>query len=207
MMRLLLTFTVLAASLGAADTGYIFGFIRTAPGAPPLAPERRQQLQAAHMAHIGAMASSGALVAAGPVAGSPNLRGIFVFKADADARKLADADPYVQAGELTVDLYRWRAPAGIGDRYFHEHNKNPNAPAKMIAVQLVVLRNAIEPGLARLAASGKLMAAGPLTRAGDLRAVAVVRAGSREAALALLEDAEAEVHNWMVADGVLPDPR
>lgn len=198
-----------AASAFAADADYQFGFLRTGSGAKPISAEERQRLQAAHMAHIGSMAESGALVAAGPIIRSPNVRGIFLFKQGAPARELAAADPYVKAGELAIDLHHWRAPAGIGDRFFEEHKKNPNAPMKMINVQLVVLKSGdpVEEVLARLKASGKLSVSGPVSGGGDVRAICVLRVADVEAARALTGAGNVEVHNWMVADGVLPDPR
>jgi uncharacterized protein YciI len=204
--RFLLILLVDLASLAAAEADYLFGFIRSAPGAQALSAEERKTLQAAHMTHIGSMAEAGALVAAGPVIGSPNLRGIFLFKATANARELSNADPLVKAGQLMVELHSWRGPAGIGERYFAEHKKNPGAPTKMIHVQLVVLKRAenLEKTLARLQASGQVMAAGMLSGSGDLGAVCVLNAGNVEAARALAGGASSEVHDWMVAEGVLP---
>jgi uncharacterized protein YciI len=197
-----------------ADADYWFGFLRTGPAPKPLAQEERQKLQAAHMAHIGKMAEAGALVAAGPAVRSPNLRGIFIFRIDSKAQELSAADPYVQAGEMAIDIYRWRGPAGIGERYAAERKKNPSFNTKMIQVQLVVLKDGDPaPALERLRATGKVMAAGPLREGGALRAVCVIQAGSKEAAQAMLDaDADfrsgklaAEVHQWMVADLVLPE--
>ena len=189
----------------AADAEYIFGFVRTAPTAKPMPIEERKRLQAGHMAHIGAMAESGGLVAAGPIVSGRerDLRGIFIFKGESKAKELTDADPYVKAGEMMVELHGWRAEAGIGDRYMAEHKANPSAPMKMIRVQLIVLPAGAETVIARLKSSGKFMAGGPLANG---KSVCVIQAGDVEAGKALVGEG-AEVHEWMVADRVLPDPR
>jgi uncharacterized protein YciI len=192
------------AAAFAAEAEYIFGFVRTAPSAKPMPAEERKRLQAGHMAHIGAMAESGGLVGAGPIAGGRerDLRGIFIFKGGAKAKELTDADPYVKAGEMIIELHAWRAAAGIGDRYAAEHKANPSAPVKMMRVQLLVLAPGAEAAMARVRTSGKVLAGGPL---GNGKAVYAIQAGGVEAAKALAGEG-AEVHEWLVAEGVLPDP-
>jgi uncharacterized protein YciI len=215
LLRISLLALLTAASALPADADYLFGFLRTGQSPKPLAPEERQKLQAEHMAHIGSMAESGALVAAGPAVRSPNLRGVFIFRGDSKGKELSAADPYVKAGEMAIDIYPWRATAGIGERYATERKKNPAFQTKMIQVQLVVLKDGDPREVVdRLRGTGMVMAAGPLRDAGALRAVCVIQAGSKEAAeRTLASDPDvragkvtAEVHQWMVADLVMPAP-
>jgi uncharacterized protein len=62
-----------------------------------------------HMANINAMAATGKLVAAGPVVDDGTLRGIFLFAtANAEeARALAEKDPAIASGHLTLEIHPW----------------------------------------------------------------------------------------------------
>ncbi|KAB2959834.1 MAG: hypothetical protein F9K16_12150, partial [Thermoanaerobaculia bacterium] len=79
--------------------------------APDYPPEKLEEIQAAHLAHIGAMAESGKLVAAGPFdeQSDPRYRGILIFRlaTAAEARALAEQDPAVKAGRLEVVSVNW----------------------------------------------------------------------------------------------------
>jgi uncharacterized protein YciI len=75
------------------------------------APEKLEEIQKAHLAHIGEMAASGKLVIAGPFddQSDPRLRGLELFRAGSieEARKLAAEDPAVKAGRLEVVSATW----------------------------------------------------------------------------------------------------
>lgn len=77
-----------------------------------------RELQAAHRAHIDALAASGELVLAGPCGPQSTedpYVGFFLFDCEMDrALELAEADPAVTAGRLRVELVPWWAPEGIG---------------------------------------------------------------------------------------------
>jgi uncharacterized protein YciI len=62
-----------------------------------------------HMANIHAMAATGKLVAAGPILDDGTLRGIFLFStANAEeARALAEKDPAIAGGHLTLEIHPW----------------------------------------------------------------------------------------------------
>jgi uncharacterized protein YciI len=98
---------------------YVFGILRKGPKWRPGSSPALDSLQAAHLAHIRSMWKAGALVAAGPVSGSDDWRGLLIFGADSTApmRALAEQDPSVRAGRLKVDLWTWYAPSGIGQGY------------------------------------------------------------------------------------------
>jgi uncharacterized protein YciI len=70
-------------------------------------------IQIAHMQGIFRMMREGTLAAAGPLA-SDSLAGIFVFRGDtAAARRLANQDPAVRAGRLSVSMHPWFCAYGV----------------------------------------------------------------------------------------------
>jgi len=88
-------------------------FVR--PGnAPDLSEEESAEIQAGHLANIEAMAASGDLVWAGPMADDGKLRGILVFRTldGARLRELIAKDPAIKIGRLGVELYPWHVPNG-----------------------------------------------------------------------------------------------
>lgn len=100
---------------------YVFGMLKPGPNRKDkLEPARAQELQAQHLAHIGAMAQRGELVLAGPMMERPGddpIIGIFVFTVDkAKARELADQDPLVKAGRLRCELIEWFGPKWLVER-------------------------------------------------------------------------------------------
>ena len=74
-----------------------------------------EEIQKAHMANINRLAETKKLVMAGPFGDNGPLRGIFVFKVASlsEAKALAETDPAVQAGRLTLEILPWRVPEGI----------------------------------------------------------------------------------------------
>ena len=96
-------------------TVYYMGFLRRGPEWSPEVTPAGEQLQADHLAHIGRMAESGALVMAGPFLDDGDLRGVFLFRTEsqATAEALAAADPAVRSGRLIIDIHPWMTKAGI----------------------------------------------------------------------------------------------
>ena len=83
--------------------------------APILPSERLDVLQDEHLARQAELHGQGLLVAAGPLVEQDDerLRGIAVLSVDpAEARRLYDADPLVQAGQLALQFVTWTVPAG-----------------------------------------------------------------------------------------------
>lgn len=93
---------------------YYFAFLRRGPKWTPEKTPETEKLQAAHMANINAMAATGKLVIAGPFENAGNYAGVFIFKVASldEAKALAEGDPAVKAGRLTVDVHPWLVPAG-----------------------------------------------------------------------------------------------
>jgi uncharacterized protein YciI len=213
------TLAVLAQPAPPATDRYFFGFLQSAPERRTLPKEEAARLQAAHLKHLGDMFQKGALVAAGPLLSGGTLRGVIIYHTATreQALEMAAADPAVQAGQLVPELHRWEGPAGIGERYRAEHQANPSLTDQMLKVQLVLLRRAsgataATPSFDAARRSGKLLAAGAILDDGELRGVLVLRAASADEArlVAALDPAvresrlSADVHPWLVADGVLP---
>ncbi len=68
------------------------------------------ELQAQHLAHLGRLWKSGRIVIAGPFGeqDDESFRGLCLYRAPLEeARKLAEADPAVQAGQLRVEAMTW----------------------------------------------------------------------------------------------------
>jgi len=83
---------------------------------PDYPEEKLQEIQAAHMAHLERMAREGHLVAAGPFGDQEDerLRGLALYRVGSveEARRLAEADPAVQAGRLEVEVMTWYTEKG-----------------------------------------------------------------------------------------------
>ena len=87
------------------------------PDAPDLDDTEAARLQDAHMSHLADLHESGVLVAAGPLGagldGERPFRGLSLLTVDPDeARRLKEADPAVQAGVYSVEVFPWRFPSG-----------------------------------------------------------------------------------------------
>jgi len=95
-------------------TAYL-AFLTRGPNWTPERTPQTEEIQRAHMANINRLAETKKLVVAGPFGDDGNLRGIFVFKVASleEAKALAETDPAVQAGRLTLDIHPWLVPEGI----------------------------------------------------------------------------------------------
>jgi uncharacterized protein len=78
------------------------------------------RIQAEHLAYLGSLRDAGLVVTNGPVLGHPDesVRGLTFFRAGSleEARRLAEDDPAVRAGRLSVDVMTWWCPAGTMTR-------------------------------------------------------------------------------------------
>ena len=95
-------------------TAYL-GFLTRGPKWTPEKTPATEALQKAHLANIGKLAEMKKLVVAGPFGDNGTLRGIFVFKVGSleEAKQLAETDPSVQAGRLSISMHPWNVPEGI----------------------------------------------------------------------------------------------
>jgi uncharacterized protein YciI len=82
----------------------------------PLSDERIEEIQGLHLRHLTRMAEEGHLVVAGPFADQDDdrFRGLALYRVGSaeEARRLAQADPAVEAGRLEVLVMSWYTEAG-----------------------------------------------------------------------------------------------
>ncbi len=94
---------------------YTLVLLRRPADAPEMPDEELDALQARHLAYRAELRRQGVLVANGPLGeqSDPSLRGLSIFACDpAEARRLTDGDPSVQAGRLAYDVMEWWMAAG-----------------------------------------------------------------------------------------------
>jgi uncharacterized protein len=82
--------------------------------------EELERIQREHLAYHARLRESGDVVTNGPVVGQPDpsLRGLTFYRTGSveRSRELAEADPAVLAGRLTVDVMSWYCPPGTMSR-------------------------------------------------------------------------------------------
>ena len=94
---------------------YTLVLLRRPDDAPQLPEHELDALQARHLAYRAKLRADGVLVANGPLGeqSDPSLRGLSIFACGlAEARRLSDLDPSVQAGRLAYDVFEWWVAAG-----------------------------------------------------------------------------------------------
>ncbi len=94
---------------------YTMVLLRRAPDAPAMSDEDLDDLQARHLAYRAELKRQGVLVANGPLGEQSDvaMRGLSIYACDlAEAARLSDGDPSVQAGRLTYDVFEWWVGAG-----------------------------------------------------------------------------------------------
>ncbi|HYV05878.1 MAG TPA: YciI family protein [Blastocatellia bacterium] len=176
-----------------------------------------------HMKHVLGLIESGRVVISGPFTDSERIQGAMVTTAASasEARSWAEADPGVQAGHFAVEVIQWFAAKNIMKKtdppitpvtyYFAFLKRGPKwTPESTPETQ--ALQNAHMAHIQSMAASGKLVIAGPFTNAPPYAGVFVFKVGSLEEAKALT-DADptvkagrlaSEIHPWSVPKGSLP---
>ena len=94
---------------------YTLVLLRRPADAPAMPEVELDALQARHLAYRAELRRQGVLVANGPLGEQSDIsfRGLSIFACDlADARRLSDGDPSVQAGRLAYDVMEWWVAAG-----------------------------------------------------------------------------------------------
>jgi len=190
--------------------------------------EESKKIQAGHMANINSMATSGKLLAAGPIAEDNDLRGIFIFKAlsQDEVKKLVDADPAVQAGRLKYEILSWMGTPNIGKKFHEDFSKDPNTKQTMTVHYLgLAMRGtgwkASEAQsvsadhvkyVLSLLSERKASAAGPFSHEGDPRGMYILAAKSMSEAQQWIDTDPAvkaghlsvKLYPWYVASEVWP---
>jgi uncharacterized protein YciI len=189
-------------------------FLRRPANAPQLTEEQATKLQERHMDNIRRLGDVNKLVFAGPFLDDTSLRGIFVFNTTqrAEAEEWLASDPAVQAGRLAGDLHLWVSPK--------EPIYRPAGNQGMENYSMVILHKEKAPTsnlMARhdtyvqnLRKAHKVAFSGKFSDSDDLLEVTILMVSAEEAAHVGADDplvksgcAQAEVHPWMTARGVL----
>jgi uncharacterized protein YciI len=75
-----------------------------------------ERIQREHLAYLASLRDAGYIVTNGPVLDQPDeaVRGLAFYRTGSlqESRRLAEADPAVRAGRLTVEIMTWWCPAG-----------------------------------------------------------------------------------------------
>jgi len=182
-----------------------------------------------HLKHMLGLLESGRAVIGGPFTDDDRIRGLLVTTAssDAEARSWVEPDPGVAAGHYAVEVLKWFAAKNV--------MKKPDTPLTLVTYYFAFLKrgpkwtpgdtpekqalqNAHMAHIQSMAASGKLVIAGPFTGVGPqptaspYAGVFVFKVGTFEEAKSLAEADPtvkagrliAEVHPWSVPKGSLP---
>jgi uncharacterized protein YciI len=95
---------------------YELVMLRRPENAPDYDDDELERIQQEHLAHHARLRESGHVVTNGPVSdqADASLRGLTFYRTGSleEARKLAEADPAVQAGRLTIDIMTWYCRPG-----------------------------------------------------------------------------------------------
>jgi uncharacterized protein len=94
---------------------YTLVLLRWPADPPTFSDEELAALQARHLAYRAELKRQGKVVVNGPFdeQSDVSMRGLSIFACDrAEAARLSDGDPSVQAGRLTYDLMEWWVAAG-----------------------------------------------------------------------------------------------
>jgi uncharacterized protein YciI len=94
---------------------YTLVLLRRPADAPVMSDDELDALQARHLAYRAGLRQQGVLVANGPLGeqSDVSMRGLSIYACDlAEAGRLSDGDPSVQAGRLAYDLFEWWVAAG-----------------------------------------------------------------------------------------------
>jgi uncharacterized protein len=83
---------------------------------PEIAEEEADLLQRQHLGHFANMTEAGFLKVVGPLGDQPDdsWRGVCVYQVGSleEARRLAEMDPAVRAGQLFIEVMRWYTAKG-----------------------------------------------------------------------------------------------
>jgi uncharacterized protein YciI len=92
-------------------------FLRRPDPPTPYDEETLTRIQREHLDYLASLRDRGLIVVNGPVQDQPDesLRGLSFFRTGSidETRQLAEADPAVLAGRLTVEVMRWWCPPGL----------------------------------------------------------------------------------------------
>ena len=177
-----------------------------------------------HFKHVLSLLDSGKAVIAGPFSDNGDISGVFILRASSaeEARAWIEADPEIKSGQLAAEILPWWsedifgkaiAPAKLETVYFGFLKRGPNRKeGDGNTPEIQELQKAHIANINQLAATKKLVMAGPFGGSGDLRGIFVFRVGSLKEAQDLaasdpmikIDRLRLELHEWKVPAGVIP---
>ena len=183
-----------------------------------------QKVRLEHRSYVKSLVGSGKAVIAGPFGDESEIRGIYIFRAaNADqAKSWAEADPAAKAGHHINEMHQWWsedifAKPGAALRsetvYFGFLKRGPNRKeGDGNTPEVQELQKAHIANINQLAATKKLVMAGPFGGNGDFRGIFVFRVGSLKEAQDLaatdpmikIDRLRLDLHPWNVPAGVIP---
>lgn len=203
-------------------TAYYMYFLDKGPAWSAAETPENAALQQAHLANFAKLHREGRLAVVGPFGDDTPMRGMGLLRAASieEARAVAEADPAVEAGHLTVRIHRWWGPKdwfGVAPwpwelvtYQFGFLVSGPKAD-EIPESELEKLQAAHLAYMDEQARAGRLIMAGPFEDAGRLRGVVVYDVGSVEEAVRIASNDPAvkagrlavEMHPWMTAKGMI----
>ena len=93
---------------------YFVVFLKKGPNRDKMDPKEAEALQAQHLEYLGNLHKEGKIIINGPFGDDGDLRGMSFYSVASleEAKKLASADPMVQAGWLAVEVHPWFGAKG-----------------------------------------------------------------------------------------------
>jgi uncharacterized protein YciI len=95
---------------------FTFVLLRRGPRADEYSEEELAELQRGHLAFLDSMGEQGHLLLAGPFDGQEDetKRGFAIYRTDVDETKrlIAEGDPSVRAGRMSVEVMTWLTKKG-----------------------------------------------------------------------------------------------
>jgi len=95
---------------------YQFVLLKRPSSVASIPDDEVEEIQSLHLAHLARLTKTGQLAVAGPFGDQEDesLRGLAIYRVGSleEARRLAEADPAVQAGRLEVEIMTWYTLSG-----------------------------------------------------------------------------------------------
>ncbi|HUR11519.1 MAG TPA: YciI family protein [Flavitalea sp.] len=108
--------TTLVKQLGADEYGMkVFALVYLKPGnTPQTDASQATKIQKEHLKYLKSLMEKGTMLLLGPVMEEASIVGICIYNCDIEeAKKLAQADPAVLSGKLSIEIHPWYGSAAI----------------------------------------------------------------------------------------------
>lgn len=132
----------IAMGAGAAGVDYCVGIQRPVVDRAAIPESEVTRIEKFHREYWKELEKQKRLVAFGRLVNSPDPRGLLVMRCESldQAREWVSADPAVRTGQLTVDLFSWLGPKGIGEENWAEHARDPKAVLRALRYPVALVQ-------------------------------------------------------------------